>query len=347
MRGDIFALERMEMQIKETGYGRQELDRALMVTKAWPSWARYVAAVIVVCGVGYLWSHFNVDRPFLLFFPAIVLCAVLLNRGSGYVATVTAALYCAIFLLPSNGELASRDTAALIIFILVGLGIAALVEKLRERLLELREAEERASVLAMERQLLVDELAHRTRNDFTNVVTLLNLQAAASEDSARDAFKAVADRVRTIARVHRRLHVTDKRVVVDSREFLLELCDDLRFFRVAERPIQIQIAVESHMISLEKAVPLGLIVNELVTNATKHAFPDDRTGKILVSFKRNGGFYELCVEDDGVGISGSKPGLGTRLLRLLAGQLGSTYELGPSVLGGARAVINIRVRTES
>jgi two-component sensor histidine kinase len=194
--------------------------------------------------------------------------------------------------------------------------------------------------------MLLEELSHRTRNDFANVITLLNLQARSAEGSARESLVSAADRVQTIARVHRRLELRDGRVVVDTRSYIGELCADLRLSRLATRPIAIECAAESHSISLEKAVPLGLIINESITNAAKHAFPDQRQGIIKVLFERLGDNYRLTVADNGVGhrSSGHESGIGNRLMQMLAAQLGSKVAVEPLTPGTA-VVVTIAVKT--
>ena len=98
--------------------------------------------------------------------------------------------------------------------------------------------------------------------------------------------------------------------------------------RLAGGLIQLDCEAESHSIGVEKAVPLGLIVNELVTNAAKHAFWDKGYGRIAVSFSELGNSYRLQVSDDGIGYdpNGRSAGLGQGLLKLLASQLGSNLK---------------------
>lgn len=323
----------------------------MSVTATWPTWLRYGIAVLFVCAVGFIWSHFEFGRPFLLFFPAVILCGLFLNRGSGFIATIVAAVFSAVYLLPplQSLEIASNsDRITFVIFVVICFVIAALVEALRMRIGELHAEKARSESLAAERQLLIEELSHRTRNDLASIVTLLNIQASNGPADARAGFQAAAERVRTIARAHRRLEVSGERVVVDSRFFLNELCGDIQLVRLSERPISLEVGVESHRISIDKAVPLGLIVNELVTNAAKHAFPNNRSGRITISFSRRGPSYALVVEDDGIGIpEGVEQGLGTRLLTLLASQLGSRFDIGPGTGGrGTRAAVEILVKAE-
>lgn len=328
---------------------RESFERAISISTGLPVWLRYALTLAFVCGVGVFWSQVNIDRPFLLFFPTILICAVFLNRGSGFIATFAAALFSAVYLLPpfhSPRIDNVADQISLGLFVIVGLMMSGLAEALRLRVSELSAEKEKSEKLAVERQLLAEELAHRTRNDLSNVVTLLNLQASSVPEVAREALTAAAERVRTIARVHRRLEIVGERVVVDSKPFFDELCADLHLSRLSHRPIHLDCSAESHSIGIAKAVPLGLIVNELITNAAKHAFPEDRAGHIKVRFVRRGSVYVLTVEDDGVGPAGvGHKGTGLRLLHLLASQLGSGFESGPRENGtGTRAVINVPVK---
>jgi two-component sensor histidine kinase len=121
--------------------------------------------------------------------------------------------------------------------------------------------------------------------------------------------------------------------VVHSKAFITDLCDDLRSAFAELRPIRLRVEVEDHQLPQEQAVPVGLIINELVTNALKYAFPDGRSGTVRVSFICQQQTFCLSVEDDGIGTDAeAKPkgsGLGQRLLRSMAIQLGGSMEIGP------------------
>ncbi len=325
------------------------LQRVLTALAGWPWWVRFALTIAVMLLTGSAWRHLEMDRPFLFFFPAIIFCAVLFEYGTGYVATAVAALFMIFDMMNHGGTFSGDrmgDRIALLFFVTSGLVISLLVDSLRLRIEDLVHEKERSDLLAHDHKLLIDELAHRTRNDLANVVTLLRLQSATSGADCREALRAASERVQSIARVHRQLEVRGDRVVVDSRDYLQELCGDLQLSRLADRPIRMECKAESHPIGLEKAVPIGLIVNELVTNATKHAFPDGRAGQIMVSFIRMGGHYRLSVEDDGIGaeaLGARREGLGSKLLGLLAGQLGSQFELHPGA-NGTVAYVEIPVR---
>ena len=116
-------------------------------------------------------------------------------------------------------------------------------------------------------------------------------------------------------------------------EFIQGLCDDLRTALIGLRPISMQVAVEHHVLSQDRAVAVGLILNELLTNALKYAFPENRHGHVRVSFERVGDEFVLRVSDNGVGIaperSAQGSGLGQRLVRSMAGQIGGMLEMKP------------------
>jgi two-component sensor histidine kinase len=322
-----------------------------LASRTIPVPVRYLITIAAVSLVMWAWmqTDAHVQRyPFLIFIPVIFACGAFLDRGNGFLSTILSAGVSDYYMLPPIGSLTvanGEDQIALALFIVVGFLIATVVEALHVGLVDLAVAHQRAQTAVKDRELLLEELSHRTRNDLANVITLLNLQARSVEGPAREALVSAADRVQTIARVHRRLEIHNDRVVVDTRSYICELCADLRLSRLASRPIAIECEAESHSISIEKAVPLGLIVNESITNAAKHAFPDQRQGIITVRFVREGNVYKLTVSDNGVGDAAAhESGTGSRLMQMLAAQLGSKASIEPRTPGTA-VVVTIAVKT--
>lgn len=312
---------------------------------------RYLITLIAVSIVMWAWMQTDAHTqrfPFLVFIPVIFACGAFLDRGNGFLATILSASMCDYFLLPPVGSLTvtnGDDQISLALFVVVGFIIAAVVEALHVGLVDLAVEHERTQAAVKDRELLLEELSHRTRNDLANVITLLNLQARSVDGAAHEALVSAADRVQTIARVHRRLEIHNSRVVVDTKSYINELCGDLRLSRLASRPIALECDAESHSISIEKAVPLGLIVNESVTNAAKHAFPDQRQGIISVRFAREDSVYTLTVSDNGIGNADvHESGTGSRLMQMLAGQLGSKVTIEPRTPGTA-VIVTIAVKT--
>jgi two-component sensor histidine kinase len=126
---------------------------------------------------------------------------------------------------------------------------------------------------------------------------------------------------------------------------ITSLCDDLKVALVGLRPISLKVQVESHLLAQERAVPIGLIINELLTNALKYAFPEERAGAVSVHFAREDQLFCLKVTDDGIGIMSDRPpdgsGLGQRLVRSMVSQLEGSYDIVPDA-GAPGTVATVR-----
>jgi two-component sensor histidine kinase len=263
---------------------------------------------------------------------------VLFNHRSGVLAVALSALAAKVLFLPPTGSLrieTSRVALALSLFILIGLLTAILIEELHRALRHATLANQKLAAAEEEKDLLLREATHRFKNDLSVIIALLRMPERSIEDpKARAALKAASDRLAVMGRVHERLRRSDGSVaVVSTDEFIQGLCDDLKAALIGLRPISMQVAVERHLLSQDRAVAVGLIINELLTNALKHAFPDDRHGHVRVSFERVGDKFVLRVSDNGVGIAphtGAKgSGLGQRLVRSMADQIGGTLDIKP------------------
>jgi len=309
-----------------------------------PAWGRYVlTTVLVLLAFGArLWlGRWISGHSFLPFVPAVILSAFLFDRGSGIWAVVLSSALVVYFLFEPIGSFRVQDPSNLLalgLYTVIGLAIAFLVEALHRAYHDLAVAHREISMAhrqlqasEREKDLLLQELAHRVRNDLNMLGTLLQLQLRlTTEPGARDALAAAVDRVLVMGRVHERLDRRGGEAMVDMRDYLTDLCNDLQGSVAGLRPITLDVAVESHALPLERAAPVGLIVNELLTNALKHAFPDDRPGTVTVRFVRDGKDFRLSVADDGVGAPAAPQdgtGLGQRLVRSLAQQLGGSFEM--------------------
>jgi two-component sensor histidine kinase len=192
----------------------------------------------------------------------------------------------------------------------------------------LQEAHRKATTAAHETTVRLTELSHRMRNDLAMLAAVIELQRYATADPAvRAALATTAERVHVLGQLHARLGGHDRGTVVDSRVFLEGLGDDLHTTMVGLRPVRLEVEAESHALPPARARLLGLVVNELVTNALKHAFPDDRAGTVAVSFERDGDEFRLMVADNGIGMAALVSGtsLGHQLVRALARRLGGRF----------------------
>ena len=194
------------------------------------------------------------------------------------------------------------------------------------------EAEDRLRESNARLETLLKEMNHRVANSLQLVSAMVALQTRVVSGAAREALEATQRRISAVAQVHRRLYTSDDIESVDMRDYLGAIVDDLgETWSGDDRTLML--AAESIRLPTDRAVSLGVIVNELVGNACKYAYPD-AGGEIRVVLDRDGDdHFLLTVEDDGVGMPlDGKPkgtGLGTRLLKAMAHGLQSTVEYAP------------------
>jgi two-component sensor histidine kinase len=137
-----------------------------------------------------------------------------------------------------------------------------------------------------------------------------------------------------MGRAHRQLRADDRKASLDSAAFFHDLCDDLKAM-ARGRPLAIECKADTHQCRMDQAIVLGLIVNELVTNAVKHAFPCGRAGRVRIGFEALKDQLLLTVEDDGVGIGppNAMKGQGQDLVRGLLQQVDGKLEVESSNRG--------------
>jgi len=288
-----------------------------------PILLRYAVTTIIV-GVFFLIRVAMAERAgtygFFVFIPAVFLTALMFDRGSGLYATALCTL-CVIYLLEPSWEIEAARNHWIPVVFFAGecVGIAVLCEALRRAL-------ERATRAEREKDLLFKELGHRIKNNLQMITSVLGLQARTQTDpDVRLAFGEAVSRVHVIAQVHDRLQPDGHEGSINLRDYIEDLCSGLGDHLRDVRPVAVRVDVEPIVTGADKAVPIGLIVNELVTNAFKYAFPDDMEGAVSVTLHRmSGNEVELTVRDNGIGLTTDREGLGTRLVKLLVQQLGGS-----------------------
>lgn len=185
-----------------------------------------------------------------------------------------------------------------------------------------------------EKEVLIKEIHHRVKNNFQVVSSLINLQSGNVDPNNPDqAFRDIRSRIDSMALVHKKLYMSDDYTSIDYQDYLEQLVDALKQGFSDLHNVDVELQVEHIFLHIEQAIPLGIIVNELVTNAYKYAFPDHRAGHILISFKMVGKEdVVLTVQDDGVGLppdfqAEESGGLGMELVSILTEQLNGTLSI--------------------
>jgi two-component sensor histidine kinase len=278
----------------------------------------------------YLVNKARSDIPmhwmFLAFGLFIVACG-----GTHFLEVVT--VWVPVYVLSAAVKLftaaASLTTAAVLPFTIPH--ILALVQQARaseQNMARLRASEER-------KEALLREVHHRVKNNLAIICSLFYLQSTRTRDEKTvNIFRQMESRVHSMALVHESLYGSENLARIDFAEYARTLANNiLSAHRTSADAVKLQSEMDSVTMSVDLAVPCGLILNELMSNAFKHGFPNGGNGEIRLRLRKEAsGTCSLCVEDSGVGVSGdvdlAEPkSLGLRLVMALTRQIRGSFQL--------------------
>ncbi|HTD44473.1 MAG TPA: histidine kinase dimerization/phosphoacceptor domain -containing protein [Bryobacteraceae bacterium] len=216
-------------------------------------------------------------------------------------------------------------------------GLSSAVKKATEKvglIRTLKTERDRLAVSLAEKETLLKEVHHRVKNNLQVIASLLRLQA----DSIGDlrlmvALRESQNRVESMALIHEQLYETENLREVDLARHASLLASNLvHSYAVDEGRISWNVSIEPMPLAIDRAIPAGLILNELISNAFKHAFPGGRKGSLSIDVRRCGGRVVLQVRDDGVGMpegadTARPKSLGLEIVAILTRQLKGTFEI--------------------
>lgn len=268
--------------------------------------------------------------PYAFNFVAVVLATVVAGWRAGLVALIISQLLIWYVVVPERWSDGFESSEIIFGFIVatVSEGMILLIMGLYQREIDKGLAERERRVALMDHAL--NEIDHRTRNNHQTVLALIHLQAQrATSEGVKEALQQVAERIQAIA------HATEKLALrsgdletVRLDDHLCGLCEQIER-GLSHQNVQIECDIDEITTTADQAIPIAIIVNELVTNALKHAFDGRDTGHVVVTGRLNG-MLKLRVADNGVGMTpGRQPrrgGLGTKLVDSFAKQLGARHE---------------------
>jgi two-component sensor histidine kinase len=273
-----------------------------------------VSALLMACSL-VVFAAMEAQSGFIglyILLPAIFLAGLMFDRGSAFFATLLAV---AGVLWVLRLQLSSALTLPLLFFTLIGIAFAAFAELLRK---------EMEKVVASERSktLLLQEVAHRTKNNLAMLSAMVRLQSRTLGQEASDALEMTSQRIQTMAEVYDHLMLRDQTKIVDLKEYIGDIVRRLMALS-GDKPVAVRCELDEAYAHSEVAVPIAIIINELVTNSIKYGFPDERPGQILIKLHTN---HELVisVSDNGVGMPGheqARKGFGSKVVALLVQQL--------------------------
>ncbi|WP_338700495.1 response regulator [Bradyrhizobium sp. 26S5] len=214
----------------------------------------------------------------------------------------------------------------------------AAIQKARDEAeAEVHASRDRYAALAAEREVLLREVNHRVGNSLQIIASLLHLQAnSASQHDVKAALTNAMGRVAAVAQVHRRLYTSHDFKTVMLNQYLEALLEDLRRSAEGNKMSRLTLKAAPIEIDPDRAVAIGIIVNELVMNAVKYAYPDG-AGPIHVELKPQAEDLQLSISDDGVGFSDMADprgtGMGQRIVTAMAAKLDASVERDPNHQG--------------
>ncbi len=208
-------------------------------------------------------------------------------------------------------------------------------DELQFELIERRRAEEQIKASLEEKEVLLKEIHHRVKNNLQVVSSLLDLQASnISDQRTVDMFRDSQNRVTSMGLIHERLYQANDLARIDFAEYIKELSANLQFSYARDgSEVQIETVADSIFLDVDTSIPCGLIINELVSNALKYAFPNGQGGHIRIGLTQTGDDQlQLVVQDNGIGLSEEidlrkTKSLGLKLVHTLSRQLRGQIEI--------------------
>jgi PAS domain S-box-containing protein len=199
-------------------------------------------------------------------------------------------------------------------------GIVCMAQNITDR----KNAEDQIKASLKEKETLLQEIHHRVKNNMQVISSLLKLQSNNIEDDRiKEALKESQNRINTMSAVHETLHSSENLSGIDLKGYLPKVATSIfQTYNVNPSKVKLNISIEEMPISINQASPLGLVINEVVSNSLKYAFPKDRKGEITINMKKLDKELELTVKDNGVGMPEdfdwkNAKSLGLKLVRTL------------------------------
>jgi PAS domain S-box-containing protein len=215
-----------------------------------------------------------------------------------------------------------------------------------EDITDRRAIQQQVQALLSEKDMLLEEMRHRVANSLQIIASILLMKArTVQSEETRLQLQDAHQRVLSVAAVQQHLHVSGSGAKIVVGDYLTKLCETLAQSMIGDsRSISLKVEADAGTAVSHQAVSIGLIVTELVMNALKHAFPDDKKdAAIVVSYKVAETDWKLAISDNGIGrpdqsVDGVKPGLGTSLVQSLAKQLDATVDIKSDAHGRAVSI---------
>jgi two-component sensor histidine kinase len=304
--------------------------------------AAAASAVVLACLFQLPIERHVPGEPFLLFLLVVIASTLAFGASAGFLTAALSTILSILFFKPLGSFVLwhAFDLIKIELYAVVATCSVIGFAHLRKIVIQSRENAEGLKRLNESKSILLRELAHGVANNFASIAAFISVKSTSISDAqARSVLDEAVEQIRIMGQVHSRLRTSDRDVSLSSRDFLENLCDELKASLARGGHISLACEVDDLQLTTQQAISVGLIVNELVTNAVKHAFPNGRSGCIRVRFEAlENNQLQLRVEDDGVGFvqhPQRNSGLGQELVMGLSQELGGHLEVKSSDRGSA------------
>jgi two-component sensor histidine kinase len=286
-----------------------------------PVTVRYflAVAIMLVCSVLQVSLQMLAGHPsYFLLLPGIFLSGLVFDRGTGILAAIIAVGVGAY--LGDGSRIGIEYLSTNGLFAVTAAGTAMVAEFLRLEMKRVMQADKNKA-------LLLQEMAHRTKNNLAVLSAMIRMQAKNAETAVGLVLQDTARRIQIAAEVYDHLSVKEDSRLVNMRYFLNDVVDKIFQSLAPSGPVAFEVTSDDVVLTNNQALAIGIIVNELVTNSLKYAFPDNRPGHVTVRL-RAAEEIEVTVSDNGIGRADQSvpSGLGSRIMMLLTQQLAGTLD---------------------
>ncbi len=282
---------------------------AFLIQKDWIQWTAYFICIATVF-LGGLWSASQ---------PQFFVCS-----GDTAYFLLIAFIYFLIIILITKFFIGQYEKA---------LDHSRLYSRrLRQEIAEHKRAREKVRASLQEKDILLKEVHHRVKNNLQVISSLINLQSRTIFDlELKKRMSGLRDRIKSMGLVHNQLYRSKNLSKIEFADYARDLIDNL-MISYNKPSVSVNLDIKPYQFDLNTAVPLGLIINELVTNSFKHAFPDDQRGQIQVNLENNTENFILSVKDNGIGfhpeaVLETNTPMGLNLVKTLTGQIRGHLEM--------------------
>ena len=295
---------------------RLKLDSTVSITFTLMYMGIYVAGYLQVLNPGYVIFILNMILILMLFFiryRTAVLVACLVGVSANILIILPTSIFLHEYLIGS------------VAFLSFFYAISTLIYKYQERLIKENKNIESKN---LEIQLLLKEIHHRVKNNLQTISSILYLQSIKMKDvEAKEAIKKGQYRIESMALIHKNLYQRSNLAGIEMKEYIKSLVDNLKQVHGGDKDVDIVIKMESVELDVDTAIPIGLILNELLTNAFEFAFVNRDKGEIIISMTKNlSEQYVIEIQDNGVGNNSAKNIFGNKLVQLLTKQIHATFK---------------------